>query len=84
MTSDELGLISDHMGHSVNINTSVYKLQQNTIERSKVARILLAADRGVLHKMAMSTDSDQIAVDDIELCYGEQTFRDFIIGIQPP
>lgn len=42
-------MVADHMGHSVNIHTSVYKLQQNLIERSKVAKILSALEDGDLN-----------------------------------
>lgn len=46
MNRAELEMVADHMGHSVNIHTTVYKLQQNLIERSKVARVLDALESG--------------------------------------
>lgn len=42
-------MAADHMAHSVNIHTSVYKLQQNLKERSKVAKNLSAFEDGDLN-----------------------------------
>lgn len=50
MNHSELEMVADHMGHSVNIHTSVYKLQQNLIERSKVAMVLSAIEAGSLER----------------------------------
>ena len=58
MTSAELKLMADHMGHSVNIHTDVYTLQSSTLERSKVARVLIAMENGQLVKSAGKSLSD--------------------------
>ena len=50
MAPSELRMIADHMGHSVNIHTDVYRLQSSVLERTKVARILLAAENGTLNR----------------------------------
>lgn len=50
MTSDELKLVADHMGHSVAIHTDIYKLQSSVLERTKVARALVALENGTLKK----------------------------------
>ena len=44
--SNELGMVCDHLGHSLKIHTTVYRAQQNIIERSKVARILTLLESG--------------------------------------
>jgi len=48
MRDDELKLIADHMGHSVAIHTEVYRMQTSVLERTKVARALLALEDGKL------------------------------------
>ncbi|KAJ8320563.1 hypothetical protein KUTeg_002150 [Tegillarca granosa] len=50
MTGDELKMVADHMGHSLSIHTDIYKLQNSTLERTKVARALVALENGNVHK----------------------------------
>lgn len=58
MESQELALLADHMGHSVNIHTDVYKLQSSLLERSKVAKILCAVENGELSRYRNTTEID--------------------------
>ncbi|KAJ8311360.1 hypothetical protein KUTeg_010715 [Tegillarca granosa] len=51
MNKDELQLLTDHMGHSLEIHTDIYKLQTLVLERTKVARLLLAMETGNLNKL---------------------------------
>ncbi|KAJ8317221.1 hypothetical protein KUTeg_005125, partial [Tegillarca granosa] len=51
MNKDELQLLADHMGHSLEIHTNIYKLQTSVLERTKVARLLLAMEKGNLNKL---------------------------------
>jgi len=44
MNGDELKLLADHMGHSLEIHANIYRLQSSLLERTKVARILTAVD----------------------------------------
>lgn len=46
MTDAELKIVADHMGHNVNIHTDVYRLQTSLIEKTKVAKILIALENG--------------------------------------
>jgi hypothetical protein len=48
MSEDELKLLADHMGHSISIHTEVYRLQTSILERTKVARALVALEDGNL------------------------------------
>ncbi len=50
MTQHELKLMSEHMGHDVEVNMDIYRLQTSTLEKTKVARLLMAVDNGVAHK----------------------------------
>lgn len=67
MKGSELAMVADHMGHSVNIHTKVYKLQQNLIERTKVAKILVAVEQGTIHKFTQPTTTDKINISDIQM-----------------
>ena len=42
MTDDELKMLADHMAH--NIHTYIYRLQTSLIEKTKVAKLLLASE----------------------------------------
>lgn len=50
MTSSELEMLADHMGHSINIHTSIYRLQSSLLERTKVAQVLCAVENGNIAK----------------------------------
>ena len=52
MTGDELKMVADHMGHSVTVHTDVYRLQTSVLEKTKVARALIALENGNLGKFA--------------------------------
>ena len=66
MSSDELSLVADHMGHSTNIHTTVYRLQQNIMERSKMARILVASMEGMASRDE-PTQMERVSLDEILL-----------------
>lgn len=68
MSNDELEMVAEHMGHSTNIHTNVYRLQQNLMERAKMARILLAAEQGSFSKDS-TTQLEHIIIDEIPV-YG--------------
>ncbi|XP_053388365.1 uncharacterized protein LOC123554731, partial [Mercenaria mercenaria] len=48
MSGDELKLVADHMGHSLEIHTNIYKTQNSILERTKVAKALIAMENGEL------------------------------------
>lgn len=50
MSGAELKMVADHMGHNVNIHTDVYRLQSSIIEKTKVARVLMAMENGKISK----------------------------------
>jgi len=43
-------MVADHMGHSINIHTEVYRLQSSILEKTKVARVLIAMENGNISK----------------------------------
>ena len=46
MSRDELSIVADHMGHSVAVHTDVYRMQTSLLEKTKVARALIALENG--------------------------------------
>lgn len=50
MTGAELKMVADHMGHNINIHTDIYRLQSSIIEKTKVARVLMAMENGNISK----------------------------------
>ena len=51
-------MVADHLGHSLKIHTTVYRMQQNAIERSKVARILTLLEDGETEKIKQAEMKD--------------------------
>ena len=52
MKQEELKMMADHLGHSVSIHTDVYRLQSSWLEKTKVARALIASENGMMGKFA--------------------------------
>lgn len=63
MKERDLNFVCHHLGHNLNVHSSVYALQTSAVERSKVAAVLTAADRGFLHKLDKKTDSSDVSLD---------------------
>ena len=72
MTGEELKMVADHMGHSVSVHTDVYRLQTSVLEKTKVARALIALENGQLSKFsgknlsACSVDELPVPIVEIE------------------
>ena len=47
---NEIGWLSEHMGHNVAIHNAAYRLHTSAIEITKVGRLLTALDRGDITK----------------------------------
>lgn len=50
LESGQLEWLSNHLGHTVDIHRSFYRLQESTIEMAKVSKVLLAVDSGKVSK----------------------------------
>lgn len=71
MSSTELHMLADHMGHDVNIHLNHYAMQSNLLERSKVAQVLCAISNGHLGKFDSSTELSKVAIQNSWLDDGE-------------
>ena len=58
MTDSELKLVADHMGHNLNVHTDVYRLQSSLLEKTKVARVLIAMENGCVGSFKGKTIQD--------------------------
>ncbi|XP_074661297.1 uncharacterized protein LOC141913965 [Tubulanus polymorphus] len=66
MKSEELKMLCDHMGHDANIHINHYRLQSSIIEKSKVARLLIAIENGQLKSFRGKT-LDEIQIDSLPM-----------------
>jgi len=65
MTENELDLLCRHMGHSVNVHHSFYRLPSQTLELAKISKLLLAVETGKLSNLSgkkfEELDTEEIA-----------------------
>ena len=61
MNQSELQLLADHMGHNLAIHTDHYRLQTSLLEKSKVARLLMAVENGVSMNKYATKDLHKIS-----------------------
>ena len=52
LKENELDVIARHLGHDINVHRKFYRLQDSTLELSKVTKLLLAMDGGNAHNYA--------------------------------
>ena len=50
MNREELRMVADHLGHNIDIHTDVYHLQSSLLEKTKVAKVLIAMENGAIGK----------------------------------
>lgn len=76
MTSDELGMLANHMGHSLHVHANHYRLQTDILERTKVARILLAVDAGTWKRHGKAANLEDVTTDEVPVVIdGERKWR---------
>ncbi|XP_070573897.1 uncharacterized protein [Ptychodera flava] len=64
LNETQLHWLSDHLGHSLNVHKNFYRLQDSTVEMGKVAKLLLAVDKGKVGACA-GKSLDDISFEDI-------------------
>ena len=58
LEKEELEWVADHLGHDIEVHREFYRLQESTLEVSKVSKLLLAIDNGCVHELAGKKLSD--------------------------
>jgi hypothetical protein len=48
LTTQEMEWVCDHLGHNINVHRTHYRAMSDSIERIKIAKLLLAQDLGVV------------------------------------
>lgn len=52
LTENETDWLARHLGHDVRVHREFYRLHESTVELTKISRLLLAVDKGDVHKFA--------------------------------
>ena len=58
LEKEELEWVADHLGHNIEVHRDFYRLQESTLEISKVSKLLLAIENGCIHEIAGKKLSD--------------------------
>ena len=74
LDKEELEWLADHLGHSIEVHRDFYRLQESTLEMSKVSKLLMAIESGSIHKFAGKKLSDI----DVEHCFDGDDCRKLI------
>ena len=69
LEKEELEWVADHLGHSIDVHRQFYRLQESTLEISKVSKLLLAIENGKVHEIANKKLSDI----SMEQCFPSET-----------
>ncbi|KAL7639111.1 UNVERIFIED_CONTAM: hypothetical protein RMT77_010645 [Armadillidium vulgare] len=52
LKENEMDWLASHLGHDINIHRHFYRLQDSTIELTKISKLLIAIDEGYAHRVA--------------------------------
>lgn len=50
LTENELGILADYLGHSIDIHRHFYRLPNEAIHLAKISQLLFALDTNTIHK----------------------------------
>ncbi|CAG9824529.1 unnamed protein product [Phaedon cochleariae] len=64
LKENECDWLARHLGHDIRVHREYYRLHENTVELTKVSRLLLAVDQGKAHTLA-GKSSEEIQVQDL-------------------
>ena len=65
LTQNELDVVANFMGHDVSVHQKFYRLPEDTLQCAKVAKLLLASEKGASKQMAQkSLDDINIGIDE--------------------
>ncbi|PAA76011.1 hypothetical protein BOX15_Mlig016835g4 [Macrostomum lignano] len=66
LNENELGWLSRHLGHSLQVHHTFYRIHERTIELAKVGKLMLAIESGKLDQLK-GKKLEEIEVDDIDV-----------------
>ena len=50
LTTNEMEWVASHLGHTMDVEKTYYRMMSGAIEKAKIAKLLLLADSGSLDK----------------------------------
>ena len=50
LKEEELDLLARHLGHDIRVHRDFYRLHDETLELSKVSKLLVAVEQGKIHE----------------------------------
>lgn len=50
LSSQQMEWVATHLGHSMDVERTYYRVMSNSIEKAKIAKLLLLADHGSIDK----------------------------------
>ena len=50
LSTQQMEWVATHLGHTMEVERTYYRVMSNTIEKAKIAKLLLLADRGTIDK----------------------------------
>ncbi|KAL1448707.1 hypothetical protein WDU94_014007 [Cyamophila willieti] len=63
LAEHELDWVARHLGHDIHVHRRFYRQQEDAVELSKIAKLLLAQEKGLIHKFA-GKNLDEIDIED--------------------
>lgn len=72
MNDSEARVLAQHMGHDYNIHVKHYAIQTSLLERSKVAKVLCAINKGALSAPGTKTELSSLITKDSDVFDDDQ------------
>lgn len=64
--------LARHLGHDLNVHRNYYRLHESALELTKVSKILLAVDQGIVHKL-QGKNIDDLTLEGNIFCINQQS-----------
>lgn len=64
LKENEVGWVADHMGHTTQVHHKYYKLPSDTLEITKIGKMLLALEKGSDKYSGKTLDSIEVELSD--------------------
>ena len=76
LNTTETEWVADHLGHSLQVEKTYYRIASTVIQKAKIAKLLILADRGQIDCMKGKT-LDQLDLDGKD--HGQCRFSDYFL-----
>lgn len=69
LSTNEMDWVAEHLGHSIDVQKNYYRMMSTTIEKTKIAKLLILADNGTIDQYKGKRIED-IEVEGNNVCFG--------------